>query len=215
MDLRNLWHHWLLLIASICFSILLIYPELASASDRVIIVKKSNQMLYYFNGQNLVLSMRVILGKPNHETPNIDTYLTHVVTNPTWTVPRSILLKELLPEIRKNGWFGDGWEILKNGIPVNPTQIDFRSNYFPYTLRQRPGKYNALGRVKFVLKNTGSIYMHDTLHKSLFGHKNRFFSHGCIRLEKPIQLANALGVTVPNTVIEQWHKITPIRVIIK
>jgi len=175
-------------------------------------------MLYVIDtpSETVLLDMRVVLGKKGHETPAFNgVYMTHIITNPTWTAPKSITEKELIPEIRKNGWYGKGWTILDHsGNVIDPSNVIFKSP-FPYVIRQEPGHTNALGYVKFRLEGAGSIFMHDTQARELFRRENRFFSHGCIRLEKPIELANLFGVDVDlNGKVEKWHKIDPVPVYI-
>jgi murein L,D-transpeptidase YcbB/YkuD len=114
--------------------------------------------------------------------------------NPYWNVPSSIALKEELPKLRRNAAArqSDGFEAVRGDKVYALTSINW-SQYgpgnFPFQLRQRPGKDNALGRAKFVFPNRFNVYLHDTPAKSLFSRSERAFSHGCIRLSRPIDLA--------------------------
>ncbi len=141
------------------------------------------------------MSMRVIVGKKDTKTPSFTAYITRVITYPYWTVPLSIATKEMLPKIRKRISYLDDNNlqvINSKGVEVNPQQVDwnrYSTKYFPFTLRQSTGCDNALGLLKFDLNSPYSIYLHDTNRRDLFGNKNRFLSHGCVRVEKPMELA--------------------------
>lgn len=212
--------HCITFIISVIFFIFMLVVSPQAEADPFIIVDHDTQTLSLEGDVETLLTMRVVLGKKGHETPLFDgreVYLTHIITNPTWTVPRSIAVNELLPEIKQNGWYGDGWTLLYNGREVDASTVDFNAytkKTFPFVIRQEPGHRNALGYVKFMLSNAGSIFLHDTQARSLFKRDNRFFSPGCIRLEKPIQLANMFGVEVDkNGTKQKWYKLnTPIRV---
>lgn len=118
-----------------------------------------------------VLDMRVIVGRPHTHTPVLSSAIDRVVLNPSWYVPTSIASKELWPKGRSY--------LRRNGYQVLP---DGR-------LRQRPGPDNSLGRVKFQFPNRFRVYLHDTPARSLFDRAVRAFSHGCIRIERPADLA--------------------------
>ncbi len=141
------------------------------------------------------MSMRVIVGKKNTQTPSFTAYITRVITYPYWTVPFSIATKEMLPKIRKSIAYLDNNNlqvINGKGVEVDPKTVDwnrFSPKYFPYTLRQSTGCDNALGVLKFDLNSPFSVYLHDTNRRDLFGKKDRFMSHGCVRVEKPMELA--------------------------
>ena len=142
------------------------------------------------------LSMRVIVGKTENQTPSFTAYITKVITYPYWTVPFSIAVKEMLPKIRKNiGYLEqNNLQVINNkGKEFDPATLPwgkFSQKYFPYIIRQSTGCDNALGVLKFDLNSPFSIYLHDTNNRNLFANKNRFMSHGCVRVEKPMQLAH-------------------------
>jgi len=124
--------------------------------------------------------------------------MKYVVFNPTWTVPYSIATRDILPSIQADPDYVTtrNFDIKdRNGNLVDPESIDWsklsRGN-FPYTLVQRPGPDNALGRVKFMFPNEHAVYLHDTPSKHLFGRAERAFSAGCIRVEKPFEFAEVL-----------------------
>jgi len=121
-----------------------------------------------------------------------------VVFNPDWTVPPTILAEDVLDGMRqgKNVLAEKRLQVYdKDGNEVDPGSIDWDSaspDNFPYTLKQDPGEDNALGRVKFLFPNKYSIYLHDTPSKSLFESNKRTYSSGCIRIERPLDLAEIL-----------------------
>ncbi|WP_297323976.1 L,D-transpeptidase family protein [Nitrosomonas sp.] len=156
-------------------------------------------------GEN-ILSMRIIVGRDYRSTPSFNGALSHMVLNPYWNVPASIARKDLLPKQQKDPDFftAGGFKIYpshsRDATALDPDTIDWHGvkKGFPYVLRQDPGAGNALGRIKFMFANGFDIYLHDTPSKSLFQKDIRTFSSGCIRLEKPLELAAFLmgGQTV-------------------
>jgi L,D-transpeptidase YcbB len=144
------------------------------------------------------MSMNVIVGKAETRTPSFTAYVTRVITYPYWTVPISIATKEMLPKIKARLAYLDdnAIQVINNkGDIVDPHTIPwgkYTAKYLPYTFRQATGCDNSLGVLKFDLNSPFSIYLHDTNHRELFGKKNRFMSHGCVRVEKPMELAHYL-----------------------
>jgi murein L,D-transpeptidase YcbB/YkuD len=146
--------------------------------------------------ERLILAMDVIVGKRDWRTPLFPDRISDVVLNPSWDVPRSIAVSELLPKLQRNPAELAGYQIVaRNGggaAPLDPKSVDWSkvsSESFAYQIRQQPGEENALGRIKFVLKNPFDVYLHDTPKSELFDRTDRAFSHGCIRVEKPLDLA--------------------------
>lgn len=141
---------------------------------------------------------RAVVGRPYRQTPVFRGEMLYLVFNPTWTVPPTILARDLLPELRRDPAALDrrNMQVLHlSGQPVDPATIDWeqaRPGQFPYMLRQRPGPDNALGRVKFMYPNPWHVYMHDTPARELFGETERTFSSGCVRLERAMELAERL-----------------------
>jgi L,D-transpeptidase YcbB len=144
-----------------------------------------------------ILQMDVIVGDafPARRTPVFAAEMRYVVIKPYWDVPRSILLKELLPDIRKKaGWLEDhDYEIVRGPgddavpMPTTAQNIELLARG-ELRLRQKPGRTNALGRVKFMLPNEHDVYLHDTPARDLFSRSRRAFSHGCIRVSDPMAL---------------------------
>jgi len=145
-----------------------------------------------------ILDMRVVVGRPYRRTPVFSSKMTFMVINPYWNIPTSIAVKDILPKIRNTTTYlaQEGIKVFKdwsNGAPeLDPETIDWNKmarRNFTYKLRQEPGPENALGRVKFMFPNKFAVYLHDTPKQSLFKEPIRDFSSGCIRTEKPIDLA--------------------------
>jgi murein L,D-transpeptidase YcbB/YkuD len=165
-----------------------------------------------------ILHMKVVVGKPFWNTPVFSEKIRYLVLNPAWNIPRSIAISEVIPSIqkdpsylaKKNMKVLKGWG--KNEEEISPESIDWESvhaNNFAYRFRQEPGSLNPLGSIKFMFPNKFGVYLHDTQSKSLFERNIRSFSHGCIRLEQPVELAEYLLKNDP-----KWSKariITEIR----
>lgn len=143
----------------------------------------------------LVWETRVVAGTVTNATPIFKDELQYIVLNPTWTVPSSISNDEILPKIQKDSTYlvRNNMSLLSgSGKSVDPSEVDFSSikrGAFPYIVRQEPGYSNSLGRVKFIFPNPHAIYLHDTPSRSHFSREKRAFSHGCIRVEDPLKLA--------------------------
>ncbi len=143
--------------------------------SKYILVNIPEFKFYYFHNNRPKLSMKVIVGKPRMRTPFLNRMMSYVVKNPRWYVPPSIYANEYAN--KSMGY------LKKNGFAFTSQG----------TLYQKPGLDNALGLVKFLFPNPYNVYMHDTPTKPLFAKRVRAFSHGCIRLEKPMELLNLLG----------------------
>ena len=152
---------------------------------------------YDIEGANINWTSKVQVGKPFRKTPVFKSKIKYIVFNPTWTVPPTILRKDILPKIKKNPGYLSKMKISvidRKGRTVDPNSVNWSqySKGIPYTLRQEPGPHNALGRMKFIFPNKYFIYLHDTPSQALFGRKDRAFSSGCIRVEKDMELAEIL-----------------------
>lgn len=121
---------------------------------------------------------RVIVGKPETATPIFSHKMDHVVVNPSWFVPPSILKKEFLPKLASDPGYAErrGYVVTRRGNAIS--------------VRQPPGERNALGWIKFLFPNDHAVYLHDTPNRSLFSATKRTFSHGCVRVENPFALAD-------------------------
>lgn len=146
-----------------------------------------------------VLEMRVIVGRKVRPTPVFAGRMTYLALNPYWEVPRNLAVADLLPKIQSDRHY-----LEKNGIEVftpngasllDPTALDWQhlgDENFPFRLRQLPGPKNSLGKIKFIFPNRYNVYLHDTPDRKLFDREQRSFSSGCIRIEKPFDLAQQL-----------------------
>lgn len=169
--------------------------------ERYILVNIANFTLDVVEHGQSVLSMRVVVGKPARRTPFFSADMTYLVLSPHWYVPPTIAIQDKLPLIRRDPGYvaRQSFQLFRHsegGVTrVDPRSVDWSSvsaRNFPYTLRQDPGPRNALGRVKFMLPNPYHVYLHDTPARELFAKTERAFSSGCIRLEKPMELAEYL-----------------------
>jgi murein L,D-transpeptidase YcbB/YkuD len=122
--------------------------------------------------------------------------MEYMVINPSWSVPRSITVKEYLPLLQRNPNAVGHLDVVDRSGQIIPRgAVDFASysaKSFPFALRQKPSEDNALGLVKFIFPNPYNIYLHDTPSKNLFANDVRAYSHGCIRLGDPVEFAYAL-----------------------
>ncbi|GAA5315864.1 MAG: hypothetical protein AseanaTS_10690 [Candidatus Pelagadaptatus aseana] len=168
--------------------------------ERYIWVNMTDYTLQLIHQGQVELDMRVIIGKEYRKTPVMSESIHSLVLNPHWNVPHRIAVNDLLPQIKQDPDYlirrrfnvFRGWN---DKTPENIDNIDwnrFSRRNFPYRLQQKPGQGNALGRIKFVIPNDQSIYLHDTSNPQLFERDIRTLSSGCVRVEKPFELANAL-----------------------
>ena len=146
-------------------------------------------------------SMNVVVGAVATQTPEFSDQMEYVDLNPTWTVPYTIATREMLPKLKANPFaYAAEYEVFVNGKLSNWAGINWASygqGAFPFTFRQKPGPTNALGRVKFMFPNAHNIYLHDTPARDKFAFTTRAFSHGCIRLSRPVDLAYDLIARLP------------------
>ncbi len=173
--------------------------------DKFVVVNIPSGELNVFDrsGQRL-LPMQVIVGKKDKKTPCMVTTMNDIVTYPYWNVPKSIAIKEMLPKIQADLSYLDhqNLEVLDSREqPVDPGTVNWdelSATNFPYRIRQASGCSNSLGLIKFDLNNPFAIYLHDTNSRDLFTETtDRFRSHGCVRVQKPVELANfVLGAPV-------------------
>jgi len=162
----------------------------------VIVVNLPAANLQVYQNREVLLRMRMIVGKRSTPTPTLSARISEVILYPYWHVPKSIATKELLPAIKRNPGYIDAgnYQVLdKAGNIVNPYSVNWhelsRSN-FPYLIRQSTGCDNALGLLKLNFYNPFGVYLHDTPNKNLFKQQKRFYSHGCMRMEKPMEMGH-------------------------
>lgn len=163
------------------------------------------RLFFKLDGED-AMHMNVVVGKPTRQTPSLFARMSNVVLNPQWGVPSTILKQDVLPGIQKSGADYMKKKGLKaydrQGNVVNVTKIN-SSNYKRYSYRQPPGDDNALGYVKFNLPNPWDIYLHDTPHRDDFGKRDRTLSSGCIRLQRPQEMAVFILSTVEKKDFDQ------------
>lgn len=163
-----------------------------------LIIDIAGFMLQYYHDNQQVWSGKVMVGKPYHQTPIFRSAITYIVLNPTWTITPDIIKNETVPSIIKDPGFlaKQNLRVLdRDGNVVSPELIpweQYRGRYFPYIIRQDSGHFNALGLIKFIFPNPYHVYLHDTPSKSLFGRARRAFSHGCIRVQNPLELGRLI-----------------------
>lgn len=168
------------------------------ANDHIIVVNIPSASLLVFSRSGVVMESKVIVGQRTRRTPTLCSKVDDVVMYPYWMVPKSIATRELLPRIKRNIGYLDanGYQVVNaSGKVLNHYSINWESlsaAYFPYTLRQATGCDNSLGIVKLNFYNPFNVYLHDTPAKSLFTISKRFFSHGCVRVEKALELAKLI-----------------------
>jgi len=166
--------------------------------ERYVLVNTANFELDIIENEQTVTSTRAIVGKKKRPTPALSRKITYMELNPYWNIPHKIALNDVLPCIKKDPNYltdksiriFENWE--DGAKEVDPESVDWNTvakENFVYKLRQDPANSNALGRVKFIFPNELSIYLHDTPARTLFNKTKRTFSSGCIRIEKPIELA--------------------------
>jgi murein L,D-transpeptidase YcbB/YkuD len=166
--------------------------------NRHIIVNTADFKLNVIENERTIKSIRAIVGKMERPTPVLSRRIRYLELNPYWNIPHTIALNDILPCIKEDPCYladhnirvFENWE--EDARELNPESIDWAAitkKNFVYKFRQDPANSNALGRVKFVFPNEFSIYLHDTPARNLFNMTKRAFSSGCIRIEKPMELA--------------------------
>lgn len=169
--------------------------------ERYIVVNIPSFFLEYYERNALVISMNVVVGDIDNYTPTLQDTMTYIVFNPTWNVPEKIAKKEILPQLQSDPGYllKNDYVLLKGSYTskdtLNPEEInwsEYSEDNFPFSIVQLPGEKNALGRMKFMFPNYFDVYLHDTPGGQAFSLERRDLSHGCVRLEKPEELAGIL-----------------------
>lgn len=192
----------------------------ANYTQRCILVNVAGFSLQLIDKGTEVMRMKIIVGRLYRKTPVIFSQLSQIVFNPEWSVPKNILVKDIVPEIKKDPLYLSKhhmrpyrFESDGSRLEVEGAQVDWHeanSEMFPFVLVQEPGPWNALGLVKFLFPNSYHVYMHDTPSKELFRSKEPAYSSGCIRLSKAMELAEYLlaedGTGWTKEKLEQIHE---------
>lgn len=163
-----------------------------------VVVNIASQQVNYVRNEQIVWTSRAQVGKQYRQTPEYRSAINYLVINPTWTVPPGIIRNDILPAAKRdpNSITRKGLKVLDaSGRELAPSAVDWKrysSGNIPYTLRQDPGPTNSLGLVKFMFPNPYAVYLHDTPSRSLFENEQRTTSSGCVRIERPFELAELL-----------------------
>lgn len=174
-------------------------PE--NLGSRYLLVNTAGFDIRFHQGNQIIFNKRTINGRTERQTPSFADMITHVVINPTWTVPRSIAVNDLLPKQQLDSNFLTDKHIYvyqqteDELIEIDADEVDWMAlheDYFPYVLRQMAGAANSLGQVKFHMPNPHAIYLHDTPSVGLFKQPARAYSSGCVRVESADQLARLM-----------------------
>ncbi len=168
-----------------------------SFEPRRVFINQAAFTATYYNQGAEALSMRVVVGKPSNQTSFFIDEIERVEFNPYWGVPASILVNEMLPRLRRDPGYLDraGYEVTDakgRRVPSSSVNWGAYGAKIPFGVRQSPGEANALGELKILFPNKHAIYMHDTPSRNLFSKDMRAFSHGCVRLERPRDMAAAV-----------------------
>ena len=166
---------------------------LPTLPDTAVVVNAAGARVFLLQGDSVAFDGRAIVGKEDTETPAFAATMRSVDLNPTWTVPPGIV-DEVLAHVRTDAAYLSEHQMQvldRSGRPMDPDSVDFApsGSDFPYVFRQNPGPTNPLGKIKFLFPNPYNVYLHDTPGTQLFRQEERLFSHGCIRLEDPLDLA--------------------------
>lgn len=168
------------------------------SNDEQIVVNIPQAHAVYYRDKLPTVEMKVVPGTKDDPTPTMASNITSIITFPPWKVPQSIAVDEILPEVQKDEKYLKDNRFVVVDAKENEVDIkklkweEYDKDHFPYFFRQLPGHDNSLGVIKFNLNNPLGIYLHATDWQGAFDKKIRFLSHGCVRLEKPFDLANAI-----------------------
>ena len=155
-------------------------------------------MLYVVKDGSTIFADKTQVGTADDPTPVLSADMTTIVFNPEWIAPSSVLVKSLLPRLRKQNFSildKYAFSVSYQGNPVNPTKVDWtRVNIRDYTFTQKPGSKSNLGKVKFLLPNSHDVLLHDTFaaRRKIFQQSMRAIGYGCVRMEKPDRFAEVL-----------------------
>lgn len=167
-------------------------------SNKFILVNIPSAQLKAYDSNKLMMAMRVIVGKSSTPTNTLASKINKVILNPYWMVPKSIIKNEMFDKYKadRDYFFKNGYTLINEKYKtVDPCNLDitkYSKDNFPFMVRQGTGLDNSLGLLKIEFESPSSIYLHDTPQKELFKNAKRFYSHGCIRMERPIDIGNWL-----------------------
>jgi murein L,D-transpeptidase YcbB/YkuD len=174
--------------------------ELPVSRSRYVLVNAAAQRLYMYEGGAVVDSMRVVVGKPKYPTPMMTAYIRFAALNPYWYVPADLTAERIAPNVVKLG-LGyldrQGYQVVSDFVDnptiIDPKTIDWKAvadGKLNILVRQMPGPYNSMGRIKFMFPNNEGVYLHDNPERELFEQAARLYSGGCVRLEDAWRLSH-------------------------
>ena len=179
-----------------------------------ILVNLPSYTFKLYDGDTISLQSKVIVGNPKTRTPVLNSEVVNFITYPQWTVPFSIIFKEMLPQIQKDTMYLTKQNLMvvdKNDSVVSASSVDWSKlnrKYFPYLLKQRQGDDNSLGVIKFNFRNKYDVYLHDTNARWMFSKSGRALSHGCVRLQQWEKLSRFLvrndTLKFPTDTLKAW-----------
>ncbi len=179
-------------------------------ADRYVVVNLPSTAVEAVENGRVAHRYVAIVGDPEHPSPEIAAHISVINLNPTWTVPTSIIKKEIIPKMHKDPGYLARSKIRildASGKEVDPKSIDWSTNRaVNYTLRQDSGAGNSLGSIRIGMPNKLAVYMHDTPGKALFGRDFRFLSHGCVRVQGVYDYATWLLEGTPGAPAGAWDK---------
>lgn len=173
------------------------WVEPDSLEDEYLFANIATYKLKFYKEEEMKQEHKVVVGTIANKTPELDSEIEYMVAYPFWTVPYSIKTKELVPKSKKDSTYlsRNNYQLLKGGKVVPMSSVNWSnlsSSNFNYTVRQKGGRSNALGLIKFIFPNKYAVYFHDTPSKHKFLNDIRTYSHGCVRVEEPMKLAEYL-----------------------
>lgn len=165
--------------------------------NEYLLVNIPQYALEYIRDDSLIIDMSVVVGKKRTSTPVFMDTMEYLILSPYWHVPNSIAKGEILPQLQAGEDYltDNNMEVIKDGKVITADSIDWQTvseTSISYKFRQKPGSFNSLGTIKFIFPNKHYVYLHDTNAKSYFKQFNRARSHGCVRISKPVELAEIL-----------------------
>jgi murein L,D-transpeptidase YcbB/YkuD len=176
--------------------------SLPAGKGRFIMVNAAQQRLFMYENGRSVDSMRVVVGKPEHQTPVMSALVRFAAVNPYWYVPPDLAAERIAPRVLKQGIkYLDqlGYQVLSDWGPsstvIDPATIDWKAvaeGKLEVMIRQLPGPHNSMGRMKFMFPNAAGVYLHDNPERELFSEASRLYSGGCVRLEDAPRLGQWL-----------------------
>ncbi|MEN9381893.1 MAG: hypothetical protein RI940_774 [Bacteroidota bacterium] len=167
-------------------------------TNKFILVNIPSAILKAYDSNKMIMAMRVIVGKSTTPTNTLASQINRVILNPYWMVPKSIIKNEMFDKYKadRDYFFKNGFTLINAAYKtVDPCTLDltkYSKDNFPFMVRQGTGLDNSLGLLKIEFESPSSIYLHDTPQKGLFKNTKRFYSHGCIRMERPVDIGNWL-----------------------